>query len=151
MTVFMESSMSRPPTPRVFGVVLLITLALGMFGCDTLIGELDSVNIVSVNVTPATISESSTGMTDQFFTVTIQTAGFTEEIEGAEVRIQQNDRKGEPQNVSVQGDTIVLERIALSWFQGLGVGEYPISARVFSADEVESVEQLDVATITVTE
>lgn len=143
--------MARSLSRRAFGVALLTTLALGMFGCEALLGELDSANIVSVDITPSTISESSTGMTDQFFTVTIVTAGFTEEIQGAEVRIQQNDRKGEPQNVSFQGDTIVLERIALSWFQGLGVGEYPISARVFSADEVESVEQLDVATITVSE
>lgn len=125
---------------------------VALMGCDGLLGGVgDGTQIVSVQITPDTIAESSTGMTDQFFTVTIETSGFIEDIADAEVFIQQNDRVGQPGNVQINGSTIVLEQIAQSWFSGLGAGVYPIGARVSSVDDIESVTQNSVATITVTE
>lgn len=119
-------------------------------GCGVLdLGQ--GAQIVSVEISPNTISRNNMTMTDEF-TIVIVTAGFETPLAGARVLIQQNQNPAEPQNTPViQGDTITLERIPQFWFQGLAVGEYPLSVRVFSEDEVESVEELDVASVTVTE
>ena len=129
----------------------LTALALTLYGCEGLIGE-GGPEIASASITPDTIAESSTGMTDQFFDVTLVTSGFAFPIEGATVEIEELGRAGETTTApTIDGDTIVLNDIAQSWFQGVPPGEYPITATVFSEDNAESVTQLSVVTVTVTE
>ena len=132
---------------RFFSLLLLVCFALfPLAGCVDLTD--DGPQITSVTVTPNTLSQSSTGMTDEFFEVTIVTQGFT-----APIRIQDVDgegREGEPQEApTVNGDTVVISKIAKSWFGGLEPGQYNIEVQV--ENNVDSVRQANAATVTVTE
>lgn len=114
--------------------------------------------IVSMTITPDEIPSTSTGMTDQFVTVTLTVSGFTDAInvDATRVFIEDNDVEGVFQTATLSGDTITLDEIATSWFQGLTPGAYPLGAEVFSVDgengePTESVSQLGLATVTITE
>jgi len=137
---------------RFLPLFLLICFALvPLAGCvDTLD---DGPQIESVTITPNSLSQSSTGMTDEFFEVTILTSGFTTPIETATVKIQDVDgegREGEPQGApTINGDTVVISQIAKSWFGGLEPGQYNIEVTV--ENSVDSVRQANAATVTVTE
>ena len=127
---------------RLFSLFLLICFALvPLAGCTELAD--DGPQISSVTVSPNTISQSEGGMTDEFFEVTIVTAGFTSPIENATVRIQDVDgdgREGEPQVApTIDGDTVVISRIAKSWFGGLEPGQYNIEVQV--ENSIDSVRQ----------
>lgn len=122
---------------------------LTLSGCPELD---DGPDIASVSISPNTVKKSSTGMTDEFFTVVIQTSGFESTLTGATVSIQDIDPplEAQPQEEPIiNGDTITLNRIPKSWFSGLDVGEYAIEASVTS--ELTTLRRANVATITVTE
>ena len=129
----------------------LTALALTLHGCADLIGS-TGPDITSVTISPDTIAENSTGMTDEFFEVTIETSGFEFPLEGAEVRILELDRVGSTNTPpTINGDQIIISDILQSWFQGVPPGEYAIQVTVFSEDQAESVTRDDLATVTVTE
>ena len=129
----------------------LTALALTLHGCADLIGA-TGPDITSVTITPDSIAENSTGMTDEFFSVTIETSGFEFPLEGAEVRIVDLDRVGSTNPPpTINGDQIIVNDILQSWFQGVPPGEYNIQVTVFSEDQAESVTRDDLATVTVTE
>lgn len=129
----------------------LTALALTLHGCADLIG-VAGPDITSVTITPDTIAENSTGMTDEFFEVTIETTGFEFPLEGASVEIVELGREGSTNEApTIDGDQIVINGILQSWFQGVPPGEYNINVTVFSEDNAERVSRDDLATITVTE
>ena len=129
----------------------LTALALTLHGCADLIGA-TGPDITSVTISPDSIAENSTGMTDEFFSVTIETSGFEFPLEGAEVRLVDFNRVGVTNTPpTIDGGQIVINEILQSWFQGVPPGEYIIEVTVFSEDQAESVERDDLATITVTE
>lgn len=135
-----------------FAVLLAATLVLS--SCvDSPFGP----TIISATVTPSTIAQSNTGMSDEYFEVTLNTSGFEGEFQDAEVFIQvpggdNIDSRGsfstiEPGDIS----TIVSDpqTITTSWFGGLEVGVYSIGATVQT--DLEDYTQLDVATVEVVE
>lgn len=140
--------------------MLLRTLALAALvgAVVTLSSCVDGVlgpTITNVTVNPSTISQSNTGMTDQYFDVTISTSNFEGEFESAEVFIQlpQDNRDSQGSFAPIEsGDisTIASEprTIPQSWFQNLEAGTYSIGATVTT--DLEEVTQLDLATVTVT-
>ncbi len=103
-------------------------------------------------ITPAQISLSETGMTDEFFNVEITVSGFDEAIDKNSVTIYRQDPRVDavPESISVNGNTIKLTRIAKSWFGSVeSAGEYSIGAELSS--ESQSINEQDLATITVVE
>lgn len=132
-------------------VVSLLCLALMSWaGCIPV--DETAPRIDSVTITPDTISKTgSAGMTDENFTITIQTANFTEPLEGAIVSIDSPPRdasSSEPPTIS--GDTITITGVKLAWFEGLAEGTYSINAQVFSEDDLQTATETGVTTITVT-
>lgn len=142
---------SRLKMPRRAFFVMAALWALALTSCTDIVD--DGPRIVAVTVDPSSLSVNETGMTDQFFEITIETAGFTAPIDGAEVTIQDVDRLAEPQDApEITGDTIRLTRIAQSWFGGLSEGTYDLEVYVYSGDPDnpdESVRQGNAATVTV--
>ena len=134
---------------------LIAAMILFGFGCaDDLLG---GAEIVSMTISPDSVASTSTGMTDQFVTVTLVVSGFADpvNVDGTQVFIEENGVEGIYQNASLSGDTITLTEIATSWFQGLTPGTYQLGAEVVSVDgdngePTEQVRQLGLATITVT-
>ncbi|MEZ4461877.1 MAG: hypothetical protein R3E66_19580 [bacterium] len=113
--------------------------------------------IVSMSISPDSVPATSTGMTDQFVTVTLTVAGFNDPInvDGTRVFIEANNVDGVYQSSALVGDTITLSTIATSWFQGLTEGEYSLGAEVVTVDgdngePTEKVSQIGLATITIT-
>lgn len=138
--------------PRTLWMLVLVLMVLPLTGCP--LDETTDPTIASMSITPNTIAVSSTGMTDEFFTVTITTANFASTITTANVFIQDADganRDGTPETTMINGEVVVLNKIPLSWFSGLGAGTYKLGAQVSSEGGAESVTQLDLATVTVTE
>ena len=113
--------------------------------------DLGGATIDSVTIDPDIISLSDTGMTDEFFIVTIVVSGFEGEIDGdsARVFVQEPEIDAVPGTTDVSGDTITLGMIAKTWVGNLDPGEYDVGAEVRS--DTESVTQRDLATITIEE
>lgn len=140
-----------------FGLILSLALfAAVSTGCGEDLLE-NGPEIVSMTISPDEIPSTSTGMTDQFATVTLTVAGFTDPInvDATRVFIEDNGVEAVFGTASMTGNTITLEEIATSWFQGLEPGEYPLGAEVFSVDgdngePTESVSQLGLTTVTIT-
>jgi hypothetical protein len=137
---------------RTLTILSLAVLSLGLIACPDGLG---TAEISSVTIEPDSIPVTNTGMTDEYFQITIQTTGFTEEITTASAKIVGEDREAEPENVKIDGSTVVLENIAQSWFGGLGPedGEtekvYEIEITVESSTIQAS--RSDLATITITQ
>jgi hypothetical protein len=136
---------------RVLTAFAVVFLAVALTGC----GELDDITgaeIVSLEIDPDTLNLSETGMTDEFFTATIVVSGFEDEVdvETANVFLQDPERvDAAPGFREIEGDTITLGMIAKTWVGDLDPGVYSVGAEVSSA--TETVRQLDLATITITE
>ena len=133
---------------------VMVAAALLVVGCGEALnnGSLLGPRIESLSLTPDTIATSDTGMTDEYFTATLVVAGFEDEItlDEVDIFIQEPDVvDAVPQDRSIDGNTITLDRIAKSWFAGLSAGTYPIGANVES--ETESVSELNLFEITVTD
>lgn len=128
-----------------------LTFAMVLLGSSCVPIDDGSPQISTLTITPSTISESSTGMTDQFFEITIVTANFTEPIESAQVFIQDLNREAVFNTApEITGDTIVIKRVPFAWFSEVGVGEHAISATVFSEGDLQSATELNLTTVTVT-
>ncbi|NND02491.1 MAG: hypothetical protein HKN91_06870, partial [Acidimicrobiia bacterium] len=123
------------------------TLFLSACGED--LGEGPSID--SLIVDPDVVAESDTGMTDEFFVVTINFSGFEEPVDPdlTRVFIQQPERDAVAGSTDVTGNTITMTMIAKTWTVGLDTGQYNVGAEVRSA--TESVTQRDLATITIEE
>ncbi len=133
--------------PHLITLMILGAALLFSNGC---IDAVDGPDITSVTVTPGSISKSETGMTDESFTVVIQTSGFESELTGATVAIQDLDPplEGQPlEDPTISGDTITL-RILKSWLGGLDEGTYSIETTVTS--ELTTIKQGNSATVTIT-
>lgn len=144
--------MRRGLCSRTLWMLVLVLMVLPITGCP--LPEDTDPTIVSMTINPNTIAVSSTGMTDEFFTVTITTANFASTITTATVFIQDADggnRDGTPETTTINGEVVTLNKIPLSWFSGLSAGSYRLGAQIATQDNAESVTQLDLATVTVTE
>ena len=131
--------------------VLALLCAVALYaGC--LPEDETAPRIDSVRITPNEISRTgSAGMTDENFTITIQTANFTEPLEGATVTIASEGRSADSSvPPTINGDTIVITGVRLAWFEGLAEGEYAINAQVFSEGDLQTATETNVATVTVT-
>ena len=135
-------------------LLLLVCAALALPACPG-IGVDDGPTIEDVTIDPSTISTSDTGMTDEYFTITIETAGFTEPISGADATIQEAGREAVPGQIDVTGDVVTLREIPKTWFGNLAPGDYFIEIFVYSGDDpatpLESVRQANATQVTVTE
>ena len=129
--------------------VSLCFLLAVLCGCGEDLGA--GASIVSLSVTPSTIKQTDSGMTDEFFTVTIVTSGFEDEIdpELTRVFVQDPEIDAVPGTAELNGSTITLDRIAKTWLGGLAPDVYSVGAEVRS--DTESVTQRDLATITIEE
>ena len=127
-------------------IVVLFTILLA--GCGE---DLTGPSILSLTVDPDVISLSDTGMTDEFFNVTIVVSGFDDEIDPERTRVfvQEPNVDAVAGFTDVSGSTITLQMIAKTWVGGLDAGLYDVGAEVRSA--TESVTQQDLATITIEE
>jgi hypothetical protein len=134
-------------------IIVMLALTTVISSC---VGDPFGPNITSATITPSTVAESNTGMTDEYFEVTLTTSGFEGEFQDAEVFIQIPGADNRPANGSFStiepGDisTIVNDpqSIPLSWFGGLEPGVYNIGATIQT--DLEDYTQLDVATVEVT-
>lgn len=138
----------RPPRRRLLAAAILLITAVSA-GCGPIDDNLPT--IVSMSITPNSIPRANGGMTDQFFEITIVTANFSSPLsENVRVFIQENNEEAVAGEITINGDTIVLKRIAQSWFQGLEPATYNIGATVNSEGEAEQATQRNLATVTVT-
>lgn len=140
--------MRRLPLIVAFAVLPFFLVACGELENNGTAGA----EIVSLTLSPDTISLSDTGMTDEYFTATLVVDGFIDpvDVDSVEVFIQDPERvEAEPGTRDIDGNTITLGMIAKSWFAGLEAGVYNIGAEVSS--ETEQVLQLDLTTVTVEE
>lgn len=138
----------RTTRRRVIAAALLLITAV-CAGCGPIDDDLPT--IVSMSITPNSIPRANGGMTDQFFEITIVTANFASPLsENVRVFIQENDEDAVAGEITINGDTIVMKRIAQSWFQGLEPATYNIGATVNSEGEAEQATQRNLATVTVT-
>lgn len=131
--------------------LLLATLGLTMSIMSTsCLDAEEGPTIVSVDISPDTVQKSATGMTDEFFTVTITTSGFSSTLTGATIAIQELDPplEAQPGSSDINGDVITLQEIPKSWFGGLEEGTYNIETTVNS--ELNELKQSNTATVTVT-
>ena len=130
---------------RAIALLLFVVLVAG---CGE---DLGGASIDTMTVDPDIVSLSETGMTDEFFTVTISVSGFEGVIdtEATRVFIQDPLRDAVPGNTVQDGNTITLQMIAKTWVGGLDAGTYQIGAEVQS--DTETVTQRDLATITIEE
>jgi|GEM_PF-3505341 len=129
-------------------------LMLGVLGmlfslasCVELEGE---PRIVTVSVEPSTIEYNHYNGS---MNVSILIANFEGAIVDADAFIQlfpDPSRDAPKTSFSADINAIELQDVPKTWFQGLPPGTYQIGARVVS-DAGESIEQLDLATVTVTD
>ena len=127
----------------------------------------------SITIDPTTITTSQQGMTDEFFTVTVQLSGFTEpiDIEASEVFYVDASGQEVPSNSmmrSIDGAdangvcadvcTVSFDRIFLNWFAGTPASEtpYDIGAEIVSEPgdtgrPSERAKEVGLAQVTVTE
>lgn len=115
------------------GLLLGSILVVGT-GCEeALNGAVDGPTITSLTITPTSVPKNDTGMTDEFFDVTIRVAGFDAPIEDVELFIAENNRSApnNPQKtVDITGNTITIDNIQKTWFEGMDRGLYNIGATV---------------------
>lgn len=109
-------------------------------------------DITGLNVQPQTIPQSDIGMTDETLDVSITIDGFTGAIQDANIFVQLDgdQRDAVKDDFQMSGDdTIILVGIQKSLFNGLQPGSYKLGASV-SSDAGEQVQELDLATVTIT-
>lgn len=128
-----RDAVRRPLRALMIGGLLLSVLAVAS-ACQEAFG---GPTITSLQIEPDTISKNrNSGMTDQYFEVTIQVTGFENEIEDVELFIAENDRTA-PRNpereTTIDGNTIAVTRIQQTWFNGMDPGTYSIGATVTDA------------------
>lgn len=128
-------------------IFILFAVLLSACGEDLGFGP----SIDSVTIDPDIISLSDTGMTDEFFTVTITVSGFDDVVDPDETRVfvQEPEVNAVPGSTELSGNTITLTMIAKTWVGGFDAGIYDVGAEVRSP--TESVTQRDLATITIEE
>lgn len=123
----------------------ILALLLVVGGCgDVAAGP----EITAVSVDPATIEFNRYNGS---MSVTISIAGFSGKVVEADAFIQLTpspSRTASKDSFSQQGNTLRLEGVSRTWFQGLPPGTYQIGAAVVS-ESGESVEQLDLASVEV--
>lgn len=143
------------------GLLLCLTL-LGACGED-LLDEGPSID--SVTITPSEIATTQAGMSDEFFSVTIEISGFTDPIDLEETRIWYTTPSGveetaQFQEFSANEDETILtfERIVTSWFQDAEARDQPydigVQVRTQAGDTgraTESASEVGLAQVTVNE
>ncbi len=134
---------------RALAALVIISAMMVLPSC---IGEGDGFpDIVSMTVSPSSIPQSDTGMTDETIDVTITVADFAGQITGADVflQLQGEEREAVKDDFVVEGNTVELVGITKSFFSGLQPGDYQLGATVVS-DAGERVQELDLATVSIT-
>ncbi|MBA2662534.1 MAG: hypothetical protein H0U74_09590 [Bradymonadaceae bacterium] len=132
--------------PRwLFSALFLAVTTLIIAGCPIDLG--DEPRIVSMNIDPSVISRSEVGMTDEYFNIELSTINFDEDITGVEVYIQLTPVRNAVGTVIVEGETILIERIAKTWFGGLEPGTYSIGAQVRTSSV--TVRENNLATVVI--
>lgn len=109
-------------------------------------------DILSMDVDPSSISRNQTsGMTDQFVDISITAVHFEGVITDADafIQLRGSDHVAVKDDFEIEGDTIKLLGVDFTWFSGLETGDYQVGATVV-ADSGEQVQELDLATITIT-
>lgn len=131
------------------GLLLVVVGVVFLTGCP--VDEFSDARISSLTLSRSTFTVSETGMTDEFIDAEVVTAGFIDPVEPdeSEIFLQDIDRAAVPMSSSVEGDVLLLNGIATSWLSGLGAGQHQVGATVVTT--TESVTQLNLATITITE
>jgi uncharacterized protein (DUF433 family) len=145
-----RDAIRRPLRALVIGGLVLSMLAVAS-ACQEAFG---GPTITSLQIEPNTISKNrNSGMTDQYFQVTIQVTGFEDDIEDVELFIAENDRTA-PRNpdreTSINGTTITVTRIQQTWFNGMDPGTYNIGAAVTDAQGTSDTRR-DLAEVELTE
>ena len=88
--------------------------------------------VSSGTIEPSTITVADTALTDQFFTLTIETEGLIDidaSATEAWLRVGTDEVEADIDTASVQGGTITLI-IPYSWAEGLAAGQYLIGVSV---------------------
>ncbi len=139
-----------PAFPRRTTGVLVATLALFVLtACPLDFADLDTPEILNLTVAPSSISVADTGSTSQTFSIEMSVVNFDDEIEFATVFIQDGNREAQfnDDDISIDGNLIVITGIAYTWFQGYDPGTYDIGAEVHSATVQHN--QRNLATVTI--
>lgn len=108
--------------------------------------------ITQLTIEPDTITETDTGMTDEFFEVTIDVSGFDSPISEVELSLTGEGRQApdpSERTMTVNDNTITVSNIPYTWFTGLDAGSYGITATVTDESGV-SITKEDLATVEVT-
>ena len=150
----------RPARLRHLALFALLALVVGGLGaCTGLEDDLGGATIESLTIDPDTIPLSDTGMSDEYFTATLNVSGFTEPIdpEATTVFVEANGEEIEavPQDIQISGNTIILDQIQTGWVGSLEPGTYQVGATVQteltegSRFPAERVTERGLATITI--
>ena len=129
-------------------ILMVATLSFTFTGCGA--EEFSDAEITSLTLSRNTFTVSETGMTDEFITATVSYTGFFDPVdpERSEIFLQEFDQAAVPMEKTVDGNTLTLSGIATSWLS-VGAGTHSVGATV--ATDTESVTQLNLATVTITE
>lgn len=135
---------------RLLRMALFLGVLGMLFSLSSCVELDDNPRIVTVSVNPSTIEYNRyTGPMD----VSILIEGFEGEIVEADVFIQLppgSPRDAQKTSFSADLRAIELHGIDKTWFTNLEPGTYDLGASVTS-DAGESIEQLDLATVTITD
>lgn len=141
------SALAPQSIRRNFWLILALLIISVATGC--IVDEEGDPQIISMTVSPNSISRSETGSTSEYFTVTIDIANFEDEVTSAEVYIQSPARTAEHGQIEIEGDTIILSQIAKTWFGNLEVGTYNLGATVRT--DTVTVRENNLTTVTITD
>ena len=138
----------------------LFSVFVLLFAVSCLPASASEGQILSVTISPNVIATSDTGMSDEFFTIEIETTGFTDPIDVDETQAYFFDGDEQTdavyQSARLDGDTIILESIFTSWFGAQPAGSYEIGVTVntelgITGRPTASVSEFGLATVTITE
>jgi hypothetical protein len=147
----LSTSLSKRYGRSILLVLLLGLVAFGTTACEEALDGGFGSTISSFTISPDRIPQSDTGMTDEFFDVSMTVSGFETPVSSVELFIQETGQQAplnSERELSVVGSSVSVSNIAKTWFNGVSPGIYNIGATV-TAEDGSEVTQRNLGTVEV--
>ena len=134
---------------RTLALLLALGSLLFLTACPLDFADLDEPQILNMTISPSTITHAETGSTESF-SVEISVVNFDDEPDSAEIFIQDGNRSAafNDDDLHIDGNLILIDNIAYTWFQGYSPGVYDIGVEI-SSPTVSLLRETNVATVTI--
>ena len=137
----LKRSLSKRYGRSILLVLLLGLVAFGTTACEEALDGGFGSTISNFTISPDRIPQSDTGMTDEFFDVSMTVSGFETPVSSVELFIQENGREAPRGDLDVVGSSVSVDNIAKTWFNGVPPGLYTIGATVTAEDGSEVTQR----------